>query len=47
MATITYDYVWKQFGDVIAIQDLDISIEDKEFLVFVGPSGCDQGVERH
>ncbi len=40
MASITYDHVWKRFGDVIAVQDLDIHIADKEFLVFVGPSGC-------
>jgi len=40
MASITYEHVWKRFGDVIAVQDLDITIEDKEFLVFVGPSGC-------
>ena len=40
MASITYDHVWKRFGDVTAVQDLDIQIADKEFLVFVGPSGC-------
>ncbi len=40
MASITYEHVWKRFGDVIAVQDLDIHITDKEFLVFVGPSGC-------
>ena len=40
MASITYDHVWKRFGDVIAVQDLDILIADKEFLIFVGPSGC-------
>jgi multiple sugar transport system ATP-binding protein len=40
MASITYDHVWKRFGDVVAVQDLDIQIADKEFLVFVGPSGC-------
>jgi multiple sugar transport system ATP-binding protein len=40
MASITYDHVWKQFGEVIAVQDLDIHIADKEFLIFVGPSGC-------
>jgi len=28
------------FGDVVAVNDLDIKIADKEFLVFVGPSGC-------
>lgn len=40
MASITYEKVWKRFGDVIAVQDLDIHIADQEFLVFVGPSGC-------
>jgi len=32
--------VYKRFGDVTAVNDLDIEIVDKEFLVFVGPSGC-------
>jgi multiple sugar transport system ATP-binding protein len=40
MASVTYDHVVKKFGDVIAVNDLDIHIEDKEFLVLVGPSGC-------
>ena len=40
MAGIKYEHVWKRFGDVVAVQDLDIEIVDKEFLVFVGPSGC-------
>ncbi len=40
MASITYDHVWKRFGDVVAVNDLSIEIADKEFLVFVGPSGC-------
>jgi len=40
MASITYEHVWKRFGDVIAVHDLDIEIADREFLVFVGPSGC-------
>ncbi|HEY4692018.1 MAG TPA: ABC transporter ATP-binding protein, partial [Bellilinea sp.] len=40
MAGVTYDHVWKKFGDFIAINDLNIRIEDKEFLVLVGPSGC-------
>lgn len=40
MANVTYDHVWKKFGDFIALNDLDIQIEDKEFLVLVGPSGC-------
>lgn len=40
MASVSYKKVWKRFDDVIALQDLDIEIEDKEFLVLVGPSGC-------
>lgn len=40
MASVTFDHVYKRFGDVIAVNDLNIQIEDKEFLVLVGPSGC-------
>jgi len=40
MASVTYEHVTKRFGDVIAVNDLNIHIPDKEFLVFVGPSGC-------
>jgi multiple sugar transport system ATP-binding protein len=40
MASITYDHVWKKFGDFVALNDVNIAIEDKEFLVLVGPSGC-------
>jgi multiple sugar transport system ATP-binding protein len=40
MASVTYDHVGKKFGDVTVINDLNIAISDKEFLVLVGPSGC-------
>ncbi len=40
MASVTFDHVYKRFGDVIAVNDLNIEIVDKEFLVLVGPSGC-------
>jgi len=40
MASVTYDHVTKKFGEVIAVNDFDIQIKDKEFLVLVGPSGC-------
>ncbi|PJF47077.1 MAG: glycerol-3-phosphate ABC transporter ATP-binding protein [Candidatus Thermofonsia Clade 3 bacterium] len=40
MASVTYEHVTKRFGDVVAVNDLNISIADREFLVFVGPSGC-------
>ena len=40
MASVTYEHVYKRFGDVVAVNDLTIHVDDKEFLVFVGPSGC-------
>ncbi|MBN2046066.1 MAG: ABC transporter ATP-binding protein [Anaerolineales bacterium] len=40
MASVTYDHVYKRFGDVVAVNDLTIEVQDKEFLVLVGPSGC-------
>ncbi|MCJ7536166.1 MAG: sn-glycerol-3-phosphate ABC transporter ATP-binding protein UgpC [Anaerolineales bacterium] len=40
MASVTYDHVTKSFGEVLAVNNLNIQIEDKEFLVLVGPSGC-------
>jgi multiple sugar transport system ATP-binding protein len=40
MASVTYDHVFKRFGEVTAVNDMDVQIADKEFLVLVGPSGC-------
>ena len=40
MAGVTFEHVYKAFGDNTVVSDLNIQIEDKEFLVFVGPSGC-------
>ena len=40
MASVTYDNVYKRFGDVEVIHDMNVEINDKEFVVFVGPSGC-------
>src|SRR3990172_2083261 len=40
MASVTFQNVVKKFGDVIAVNDLNIHVDDKEFLVLVGPSGC-------
>ena len=40
MASVTYDHVTKKFGEVFAVNDLNLDIKDKEFLVLVGPSGC-------
>ncbi len=40
MASIKFDHVWKRFGDVTVLKNLDLDIADGEFLVLVGPSGC-------
>ncbi len=41
MATVTFDHLIKRYGgDVLAVNDLNLEINDGEFLVLVGPSGC-------
>ena len=40
MATVTFDGIMKKFGEVIAVNDLNLEINDGEFMVMVGPSGC-------
>jgi multiple sugar transport system ATP-binding protein len=40
MATVTFENVNKRYGDVVAVDDLNLDIRDAEFMVLVGPSGC-------
>jgi len=44
MAKVVFEHVTKKFGsgkgEVTAVNDLNIEVQDKEFLVLVGPSGC-------
>ncbi|MBC7870936.1 MAG: sn-glycerol-3-phosphate ABC transporter ATP-binding protein UgpC [Chitinophagaceae bacterium] len=40
MASVTFNHVHKVYGATHVVKDLNISVKDKEFLVFVGPSGC-------
>src|SRR5919107_3576511 len=40
MAGVRFDHVTKRFSDVVAVDDLDLQVEDREFLVLLGPSGC-------
>ena len=41
MATVVLKDVKKIYdGNVVAVHDFNLSIADKEFVVFVGPSGC-------
>jgi multiple sugar transport system ATP-binding protein len=40
MARVVLERIEKSYGPVPAVTDLDLAIEDKEFVVLVGPSGC-------
>lgn len=40
MATVEFRNVQKSFGAVQVIQDLNLSINDGEFVALLGPSGC-------
>jgi multiple sugar transport system ATP-binding protein len=40
MAEVRLEKVVKKFDEVVAVDDFNLTIEDKEFVVLVGPSGC-------
>ena len=40
MATVTFDHVTKKYGEVVAVNDFNLEVQDGEFMVLVGPSGC-------
>ncbi len=40
MASVRFESVTKRYGDGVALRELDMTVGDGEFLVFVGPSGC-------
>src|SRR5256886_9617992 len=40
MARVQFENVYKRFGKVEIVHDINLDIKDKEFLVLVGPSGC-------
>ena len=40
MTEIRFENVTKKFGPVIALNDLNLQINDREFVTLVGPSGC-------
>jgi len=40
MARVEFHNVVKRFGDVEAIRDMNLTIEDGEFVALLGPSGC-------
>ena len=40
MANVDLKNLTKKYGDVIAVQNMNLNIPHNEFLVLVGPSGC-------
>ncbi|HHW15219.1 MAG TPA: sn-glycerol-3-phosphate ABC transporter ATP-binding protein UgpC, partial [Firmicutes bacterium] len=40
MASVTLKGVSKRFGNVTAVDNVNLEIADREFVVLVGPSGC-------
>lgn len=40
MASVVLRNVTKAWGDTVVPKDIDLTIREGEFVVFVGPSGC-------
>jgi ABC-type sugar transport system ATPase subunit len=40
MSRVALEGVSKRFDDVLAVDDVSLEVEDREFLVLLGPSGC-------
>jgi multiple sugar transport system ATP-binding protein len=40
MARVKFEHIYKRFGKVEVVHDINMEAKDKEFLVLVGPSGC-------
>ncbi|MGQ9494375.1 MAG: ABC transporter ATP-binding protein [Anaerolineae bacterium] len=40
MAQLQLENLSKQFGDVIAVRNLTLTVQDRELITFLGPSGC-------
>ncbi|MEE4602660.1 MAG: ATP-binding cassette domain-containing protein, partial [Desulfobacteraceae bacterium] len=40
MAEVRLTDIIKRYGQNVAVDQLNLTIHDKEFLVLVGPSGC-------
>src|SRR5690625_2955229 len=40
MSIVHLSEITKRFGDVTAVEDLELTIQEGEFFTFLGPSGC-------
>ena len=46
MATVTFDHVWKRFGEVAAVKDLNLEIQRRGVPGPRGPVGLRQDDQR-
>ena len=40
MAEVQLEHVTKRWGAFVGVDDVNLTIADREFLVLLGPSGC-------
>ena len=40
MSRVNLERVVKHYGSVVALQEMDLEIQEGEFLTLLGPSGC-------
>lgn len=40
MTAIEFDKVWKEYGDHVVLERIDLAIAQRSFVALVGPSGC-------
>jgi NitT/TauT family transport system ATP-binding protein len=40
MATVSVRHVWKEYGPVVVLENLQLEVADHEFVTIVGASGC-------
>ncbi|MDO9382662.1 MAG: ABC transporter ATP-binding protein [Hyphomicrobiaceae bacterium] len=40
MTAITFDKVWKEYGDHVVLERINLDIAPRSFVALVGPSGC-------
>lgn len=40
MSAIVFDKVWKEYGDHVVLEQIDLAIAPRAFVALVGPSGC-------
>ncbi len=40
MTAITFEKVWKEYGDHVVLENINLEIASRSFVALVGPSGC-------